>query len=67
MMIPSIVRKERILLPQMLLKAILNDCSIFLYISVKIDLPVMDPDNTPGLHGNGAVMGNHDDGVALVV
>ena len=43
MMIPSMVRKERILFPQILFKAILNDCSIFFHIPIKIDPAVYDP------------------------
>ena len=35
MMMPNIVRKERILLPHMLFIASLKDCSIIFYISVK--------------------------------
>ena len=42
-MIPSMVRKDLILLLLMLFKASLKDCSIFVHISVEINLPVMNP------------------------
>ena len=67
MMMPSMVRKERILLPNMLRMAILNDCSIVFHISVKIDLSVVDPHHPLRLHGDGIVVGDHHDGVSLGV
>ena len=56
MMIPSMVRKERILFPQILFKAILNDCSIFFHIPIKLILPSMIRTTAFCLQGNGAVV-----------
>ena len=67
MMMPSMVKKDRILLPMILFIAILKDCRIFIYVSIKVDLSVMDPHHTPRLHCDGAVMGDHDDGIAFIV
>ena len=67
MIMPSMVRKERILLLQILLMASLNDCSIVFHISVKIDLSIVDPHHMLCLQGNGIVVGDHDDGVSFFV
>ena len=65
--IPSMVRKERILLPHMLLRASLKDCSIIFYISVKNFMPVCNADHPLCLHSNGIVMGNHNNGISLLI
>lgn len=67
MMMPSIVRKDLNLLPQILFNAILNDCSILFHIPVEIDLSVMDPHHPLRLQGDGAVVGDHDDRVSFFI
>lgn len=67
MMIPSMVRKERILLPQILFNAILNDCSILFHIPVEIDLSVMDPHHPFCLQSDRAVVRDHDDRVSFFI
>ena len=67
MMIPSIVRNERILFAQMLLRARLNEFSIVLRCSVINYFAVRDSDDPFGFKCDGIVMGYHDYRVSVFV
>ncbi len=67
MMIPSMVRKERILLPRIDLKAIWTDCISHPVSLVHLDLPVHDMQGSLRVPGNIRVVRDQHDGVALFV